>query len=637
MKNYRLILFYLAGLFFQDLYAQEGKILFPIGSDVFYYDTLSKTEKLFIKAFYWPVSKIKICKESDKMYWINPGFYANTALICYSRLDGSEFDTIFKNLPNPYAFDIDTKKSILVWTDVDDKKIYKSKLDGTDRTELVTGGLYSPLGIIMDTVRNKIIWSDRQSGKIKRANYDGSEIITIVDGFTPTALQLDYKNEKLYWVQNQNGEIYRANLDGTDKELIIDGFGMNTLTDISLDVEDSMLYCSQMTSWDRGELLKINLETKAVDTLSNDEIKIYTSLSIHYEPGDEEVYWADNRAQTVKRLSLQTNGVTTLLSSDMSIKNKIIFNDSILFYEDFGIHYYDLKKRFKKTIDYNWISSLAVDSLNNIYWYNYDKDSIMVYNFKSGSVKGLLFLNSNAFGKIEWLSDNSLLFLDLNEGFFRYDLDEKVLHPMVYLYSSPKTFAIDDINDQIYHINSGQNEEIGCIDYMGNIIDFGNKDLFNYVYDMDVYSNQMFLARPSVNASGTLYPGGLEMINLSNYETQSLLDSIVIYSVYVTKNKFKSLPAYSKPTQLSENTGKLNGIIFPNPNNGEFQLSMENATNDLLIEIFNPMGIKIHSELKKSSNSYYINLQNEATANGVYFIRIKDREHTTAIPFILRK
>jgi hypothetical protein len=61
-------------------------------------------------------------------------------------------------------------------------------------------------------------------------------------------------------------------------------------------------------------------------------------------------------------------------------------------------------------------------------------------------------------------------------------------------------------------------------------------------------------------------------------------------------------------------------IIFPNPNNGEFQLSMENTTSDLLIEIFNPMGIKIHSEIKKSGNSYYINLQNEATATGNAYV-----------------
>jgi sugar lactone lactonase YvrE len=637
MKNYRLILLYLTGLFVQNLCAQEGKILFPIGSDVFYYDTLSKKEKLFIKALYWPVTKIKICKETDKMYWINQGFYANTDLICYSRLDGSEFDTIFKNLPSPYAFDIDTKKNTLVWTDVDDKKIYKSKLDGTDRTEIISTGLYSPLGIIMDTVRNKIIWSDRQTGKINSANYDGSDINTIVDGFTPTSLQLDYKNEKLYWVQNQDGEIYRANLDGTAKELIIDGFGTNTLTDISLDVEDSMLYCSQMASWNRGELLRINLETKELDTLSNDEIKIYTSLSIHYEPGDEELYWADTQAQTVKRLSFQTNEVATLLSSDISIKNTIIFHDSILFYEDFGIQYYDLKRRFKKTIDYNRISSLAVDSLNNIYWYNYDKDSIMVYNFKSGSVKGLLFLNSSAFGKIEWLSDNSLLFLDLNRGFYRYDLDEKVLYPMVYLYSSPSTFAIDDINDQIYHINSRDNEEIGCIDYMGSQVDFGNRDLFNYVYDMDVFNNQIFIARPQMNTPDTSYPGGLEMINLSNFETQSLLDSITIYCVYIIRNKFKSLPAYSKPSQLPENKRRLNGIIFPNPNNGQFQLSIENNNSNLLIEIFNPIGIKIHSEIKKFSNSYNINLPDEVVAKGVYFISIKDEKQTITIPFVLIK
>ena len=636
MKNHRLICFLFIGLFLQDFYAQEGTILFPIQNDVYYFDTISKTEKLFIPAMYWPVSKIKIFKAYNRMYWINPGSNPNTDLICNSRLDGSGFDTIFKNLSNPGAFDADPNKNILVWTDLDDKKIYKSKLDGSERNEIISNDLFSPLGIILDTVRNKIIWSDRQSGKIKCANYDGGDIVTIIDGFTPTALQLDYKNEKIYWIQNQDGEIYRANLDGTDKELVMDGFGMNTLSDISLDVKDSMLYCSRMTSWDRGDLLRINLETKDIDTLSGDNIIVYTSLSIHFDPEDEEVYWADTRAQTVSKLNLQTDRVTTILCSDVDRKERIIYRDSILFYLDYYINYYDVRKRFKKTIDNGWVSSLAVDSLNNIYWYNYDKDSIMCYDFSSGNLKGLLPHNSDAFGKMEWLADNSLLYLDMNSGFFRYDLDEKILYTMGDPFTGPTTFAVDDKNNLIYIINGiWANENIECIDYHGNYINIGSTDKFSYVRDMEVFNDRLFIAKTSMSTPDTTYIGGLDIMDLSSFDTQMLSNSISLICLYILRENFNSLPAYSNPSKISQYINKVDYRIFPNPNNGEFQLEIEIHKGNPIIEIFNSMGAKMNYEIMKSSNLYYITLQEETTANGLYFVRITEPDQISSIPFIL--
>ncbi len=70
--------------------------------------------------------------------------------------------------------------------------------------------------------------------------------------------------------------------------------------------------------------------------------------------------------------------------SDNSSKESIIFKDSILFYQDRGIKYYDLKTRTKKTIQSSGVLSLAVDSFNNMYWLDRYKDSVMFYNFNTG-------------------------------------------------------------------------------------------------------------------------------------------------------------------------------------------------------------------------------------------------------------
>ena len=101
----------------------------------------------------------------------------------------------------------------IYWTDLTTGKIVRTDIDGTDKTELVTG-LSNPSGIALDVSAGKIYWTDQGFGKILAANLDGSDETDVLTGLSkPTAIALT--SSKIYWTDTSDYKIYSANLDGS--------------------------------------------------------------------------------------------------------------------------------------------------------------------------------------------------------------------------------------------------------------------------------------------------------------------------------------------------------------------------------------------------------------------------------------
>jgi hypothetical protein len=570
---------------------------------------------------------MKIDKSSRTVYWTDHG------MIMRSDLDGAFLDTIQSGLTRPYGLAIDERQDLIFWTDVDEEAIYRSKLDGTEKELIVSDDIRAPLDITVDTLNDKLIWLDRSGRKIKRSNLDGTGAEQLISAFTPTAARIDYEQEKIYWVQNQTGEIYKADLDGTNVELILTIPIINAIADISLDLANDRIFLAFRTGFNSGEIRSVDLTTQEM-TIHVGE-GIFVPLSVHYDRENNEVYWTDSGALiwAVQKISLETGKITRIITSDASSKESIIYRDSILFFSDFyGVNYYDFAKRQKVRVEPSGrVEYITADSSKNIYWVNVFDDNIYRYNFSEKTLDSLARHPAfRAWGKIEWLRDNSLYILD-NAGIFRYYIDENRLETVAGAMSA-LTFAIDDAADIIYLSGSHQNERIRAIDKFGNGISFSITDGFDYVSDMARHDRYLYLTRKSVNASGTLFPGGLVRIDLEGNSVETLVDSTNFNCIYIESPVFKDL---SLSTSVENHRFALNNTlkIFPNPTTGTFWLQATLPEEVEEIQVLNAFGQIIWRKTGQIDRAgLTIRLSQPA---GYYYVRAKVDGNDYVIPLVI--
>ena len=79
----------------------------------------------------------------DKIYWL----WGGRDFLISANKNGSDIDTIIINI-NAQYFHIDTTVGKIFWSDFSANKIICANLDGSGRTDLVTG-IYSPAGIAL--------------------------------------------------------------------------------------------------------------------------------------------------------------------------------------------------------------------------------------------------------------------------------------------------------------------------------------------------------------------------------------------------------------------------------------------------------------------------------------------------------
>ena len=73
------------------------------------------------------------------------------------------------------------------------------------------------------------------------------------------------------------------------------------------------------------------------------------------------------------------------------------------------------------------------------------------------------------------------------------------------------------------------------------------------------------------------------------------------------------------------NNNRLDFTIFPNPNNGFFNLNFNSLKLPHSIAIYNIMGEEIFSKLTNGLSQFIIDISNKA--KGIYIIELKDENH----------
>ncbi|XP_039986583.1 sortilin-related receptor isoform X1 [Xiphias gladius] len=156
---------------------------------------------------------------SRLLYWVDAG----AQKIEVSNADGDLRHTLLNSsiLEHPRALVLLPGESLMFWTDWGDRAagVYRSYMDGTNVSRIVSDGVRWPNGITADD--RWLYWTEAYSDRIERADFTGRERSVLMEGLPhPYAIAV-FKND-LYWDDWSRMGIFKAPKAGSqNNELIV--------------------------------------------------------------------------------------------------------------------------------------------------------------------------------------------------------------------------------------------------------------------------------------------------------------------------------------------------------------------------------------------------------------------------------
>ncbi|XP_047119261.1 low-density lipoprotein receptor-related protein 1 [Schistocerca piceifrons] len=131
--------------------------------------------------------------------------------------------TLLENLQDPKGLAIDWVTKRLYWVDAGADTVMVSKLDGLERTTLISTDLDQPHDIVVDPQSGLMFWSDcGKKARIEVAAMDGTNRHTLIDasGQWPAGLAIDYPARRLYWSDPKALTVESVDLYGHDRRIV---------------------------------------------------------------------------------------------------------------------------------------------------------------------------------------------------------------------------------------------------------------------------------------------------------------------------------------------------------------------------------------------------------------------------------
>ena len=242
-------------------------------------------------------------------------YLSNDDAIGRVNLDGSNVQVLLESTPwFPQRLAINPVEGKMYWTESQEKKIQRAKLDGTaieDSTTIedLVVGLRAPEGIALHVPGGKMYWTDFR--KIQRANLDGSDVEDVItsDSSTYRDIAVDSVTGKIYWLQKFPNMIKRANLDGTSVEEVV-STGTVALSSIALDTEEGFVYWTNAV---KDKIQRANLDGTGVEDLVTTGLNTPDGMVIDRIGG--KMYWLDRNA--LQRANLDGTGAQDVVVPGM--------------------------------------------------------------------------------------------------------------------------------------------------------------------------------------------------------------------------------------------------------------------------------------------------------------------------------
>ncbi len=198
-----------------------------------------------------------------------------------------------------FATSLSAQNTKLFWADQIGGKIQSAKLDGTQKTDLVTG-LDHPIGLAIDTQAspNKLYFCERNDSIIYKANLDGSNLEEVITGLPGIHdIELDLVNRKIYWVRNtwDDDAVQRADMDGLNSNIEDMYTSTSTVYDflgVGLDVTNSKVYWVQRNNGCSDKIRSMNFDkTGFTDVIVHPDNALIGPWDIDIV--GNKIYWTD--------------------------------------------------------------------------------------------------------------------------------------------------------------------------------------------------------------------------------------------------------------------------------------------------------------------------------------------------------
>ena len=165
---------------------------------------------------------IDVDMTNGKLYWTEQSSDTR-GFIKSCDSNGSNVRTL-NSTRNSYGLDVDENGQKVYWTDLYNRSICRSDLDGLN-LEILSSGHSNPSDIEIDSTVGKVFWLNRFENRVLFCDLDGSNIDTItLPHADHTGIALDQLNQHIYvtgFSHSSPDTIHRINYDGTGLELIL--------------------------------------------------------------------------------------------------------------------------------------------------------------------------------------------------------------------------------------------------------------------------------------------------------------------------------------------------------------------------------------------------------------------------------